>query len=158
MTPMDPNHGAPPPPGAGEASAREQLAAPALLLLLGGALALLNLLASLALQPAVERFLTERALGTPELQQALREALAVLDGPVTKVLTLLRFASSGLMTWGAWQMKQLKRYPLAVTAAILGLLPGGCCCLTLPVGIWALVVLLKPEVRAAFRAPAARAP
>lgn len=54
---------------------------------------------------------------------------------------------------GAIQMLRLRAYGLALTAAILMILScGGCCCfLNLGAGIWALVVLSKPEVRAAFQ-------
>lgn len=38
-------------------------------------------------------------------------------------------------------------------AAILAMIPcvSPCCLLGLPLGIWALIVLLKPEVKAAFQ-------
>jgi hypothetical protein len=41
---------------------------------------------------------------------------------------------------------------LAVVMSIISMLPylSGCCCVGLPVGIWALVVLFKPEVKSAF--------
>jgi hypothetical protein len=53
---------------------------------------------------------------------------------------------------GAIQMMRRKMYPLALLAAILGSVPmlGACCVLSVPFGIWGLVVLLKGEVRAAF--------
>ncbi len=53
---------------------------------------------------------------------------------------------------GALQMLKLKSYGLAMTAAILMLLPcGQCCCLlNIAAGVWALVVLSRPEVRTAF--------
>jgi len=44
-------------------------------------------------------------------------------------------------------------WPLAMTASILSMLNfGNCCCLLgIPVGIWALVILLMPDVKEAFR-------
>jgi hypothetical protein len=49
------------------------------------------------------------------------------------------------------KMKKLERYGLAMTASILAMLPCSLCCvLGLPIGIWALVVLMKPEVKSAF--------
>jgi predicted Zn finger-like uncharacterized protein len=59
----------------------------------------------------------------------------------------------GLLTVsGALRMLQLRNYGLALTASILAMLNfGNCCCvLGIPFGIWALIVLLRPEVRAAF--------
>jgi hypothetical protein len=51
---------------------------------------------------------------------------------------------------GAAQMKRLARYRLAIVASILAILipPGALA--GLPFGIWSLVLLSQPEVRAAF--------
>lgn len=52
---------------------------------------------------------------------------------------------------GATQMLRLRSYTLAVTAAVVSIVPcTGCCLLSMPVGIWALVVLLNPQVKRAF--------
>ncbi|MCC6823676.1 MAG: DUF4339 domain-containing protein [Verrucomicrobiota bacterium] len=55
--------------------------------------------------------------------------------------------------WGSVRMMNLRSYGLAMTAAVLMLLPCGtcCCCVNVGAAIWALVVLSKPEVKAAFR-------
>ena len=48
------------------------------------------------------------------------------------------------------RMRRLQAYPLAIVASILAMiiLPGNV--IGLPIGIWALIVLSRPEVRAAF--------
>ena len=52
---------------------------------------------------------------------------------------------------GAIKMKNLESRGFAMTAAILAVIPCmTCCCIGLPVGIWALVILNKPEVKSAF--------
>jgi hypothetical protein len=57
-----------------------------------------------------------------------------------------------LILTGGIRMKQLQSHSLAVTAAVIALLPcGNCCIIGLPIGIWALVVLNRPEVKEAFR-------
>jgi hypothetical protein len=59
----------------------------------------------------------------------------------------------GLTFFGALQMRNLKNYGLSMAAAILVMLPCGsycCCCIGIPIGIWALVTLNKPEVKSAF--------
>ena len=50
------------------------------------------------------------------------------------------------------QMRQLKRFPVAVAGTIVAMAPfvSSCCCLGLPLGIWALIVLFNPDVRAGF--------
>jgi len=59
-----------------------------------------------------------------------------------------------LIMVGAQKMKRLESYGWAVTASIIAILGGG---IGLPFGIWALVVLIRPEVKAAFGAAAPRA-
>jgi hypothetical protein len=51
------------------------------------------------------------------------------------------------------RMMQLRSYGLVLTGIILGMIPclSGCCCLGLPFGIWALIILNKPEVKSSFR-------
>jgi hypothetical protein len=56
-----------------------------------------------------------------------------------------------LLFFGSLRMQQLRGYGLAVTSAILALLPcSPTCFVGFFVGAWALVVLLDPEVREAF--------
>jgi hypothetical protein len=52
---------------------------------------------------------------------------------------------------GAIQMLRLRSYGLAMASSIIAMLPcNGCCLLGLPFGIWAVVMLAKPEVKDAF--------
>lgn len=61
-----------------------------------------------------------------------------------------------LVIYGAVQMLNGKNYGLAKTAAILAIIPLTSCCFPvgMPIGIWALVVLGKPEIKALFRGEA----
>lgn len=54
--------------------------------------------------------------------------------------------------YGTHCMRERKNFPIAIATAIVSLIPFiGICCLTgLPFGIWALIVLSKPEVRDLF--------
>ena len=71
---------------------------------------------------------------------------------VRMVLSFLMILVSAVVFIGAFQMRRLKSYALARAAAIMALIPclGPCYLLGIPAGIWALVVLAKPEVREAF--------
>ena len=53
---------------------------------------------------------------------------------------------------GAAKMQKLRNYQFALTASIVAMVPclSPCCFLGLPFGIWALVVLNKPEVKSQF--------
>lgn len=61
--------------------------------------------------------------------------------------------AAALTALGAIAMLTRRAYWLAVLGAIAALNPINCCCLDLnvPFGIWALIVLLGSDVRAAFR-------
>jgi len=66
-------------------------------------------------------------------------------------LTVVSIIPSLLIFVGALQMRRLRLYGLAMIAAIMAMLP--CTAgwfIGLPMGIWALVVLLRPDVREAF--------
>jgi hypothetical protein len=76
-----------------------------------------------------------------------------MAGPIGIVSTALQLFLSALVLIGAIKMLSLRNYVLSVAAAIVALVPCAtpCCVLTLPFGIWALVVLNRPDVKANFR-------
>lgn len=61
---------------------------------------------------------------------------------------------------GSFAMMRLKARPFAVTAMVLQIVPclGACCLLTLPLGIWGLIVLNNPDVKDGFDLAAAGSP
>jgi hypothetical protein len=75
-----------------------------------------------------------------------------LSGTVGVAASILGILMSFLILLGAIKMKQLSNYGLAVTASIIAMIPcvSPCCLLGLPIGIWALVVLSKPEIKSVF--------
>ena len=76
--------------------------------------------------------------------------LARIVGPA---VCLFAMALNALILFGAVQMMRLRRWGLAMAAAILAMIPissSACCVFTLPVGIWALMVLKRPLVKASF--------
>ncbi|MBM3850567.1 MAG: DUF4339 domain-containing protein [Verrucomicrobia bacterium] len=77
---------------------------------------------------------------------AFAEAYAVPQNALALVLSLLSLLAGV-------RMLQRKSYGLVMAGVILTTIPcvSPCCCLGLPFGIWALVVLSNTEVKAAFR-------
>jgi hypothetical protein len=64
---------------------------------------------------------------------------------------VVKLALDALTLYGAWQMRQLRNWGLSMTAAICAMLPCSVCCLLgLPLGIWAVVVLIDRDIKQAF--------
>lgn len=75
----------------------------------------------------------------------------LMSGTISIITGIISLIFNALIIFGALKMKDLQGYGLAMMAAILALVPCmTACCIGIPFGIWALVVLLKPEVKAAF--------
>ena len=82
-----------------------------------------------------------------------KEAWAnMFSGTIGVVSGIIAILVSGLILFGALKMKNLESYGLAMAASIIAMIPcfSPCCVLGLPIGIWAVVVLSKPEVKSAF--------
>jgi len=78
--------------------------------------------------------------------------LNLMSGGIGIMVDLIGLAVAGFIIYGAMQMKSLRNHTMAMIAAIVSVIPciSPCCIVGLPVGIWALIVLNKPEVKAAF--------
>lgn len=71
------------------------------------------------------------------------------------VLTIAVLVLMPVVLVGGLKMLKLQSHGLALAAAIIALLPLSCCCVIgVPLGVWALVVLLRADVKAAFAAQA----
>jgi hypothetical protein len=89
----------------------------------------------------------------PAMRDFMQRVLPMTAG-VGIAGAVFHLAMSILILIGALRMLSLRNYSLAFVASILALVPcitPSCCCvLGLPFGIWALVVLNKPEVKSHF--------
>lgn len=140
----------PPPPSASfdQSNARQLIRGPAIFILV---LAILNILTCvfgfvwMAFQDQILDMSTAPAESI-EFQKKIAVFFSLpanILGGLLAVTTLI----------GALQMMKLKSYGFAMATAIIMLIPcGNCCCfLNIGAGIWALVVLSKPEVKSAFQ-------
>ena len=141
-----------PPPGAVPAgvmpaaspAAQEMVNGPATGLMVVAILSLVLIIAQLVMRALGVNFMSGRQMEQPEFARFMSGAGAVVGA-------IIGFAIYGLVLAGAVKMKKLESYGLAMTASILALLPCSLCCIAgLPIGIWSLVVLSKPEVKSAF--------
>jgi hypothetical protein len=71
---------------------------------------------------------------------------------LTYGISLLSVVLAPVIIYGAAQMMRGKSYRMAKLAAILVIIPLTSCCFLvgIPIGIWSLVVLSKPDVKAVF--------
>ncbi|HWN94145.1 MAG TPA: DUF4339 domain-containing protein [Methylomirabilota bacterium] len=78
--------------------------------------------------------------------------MQMMSGGVGLVINFIALALAGLFIFASTKMRKLESYGLVMTATILSMLPctSSCCCIGLPIGIWILIVLAKPEVKAGF--------
>ena len=74
-------------------------------------------------------------------------------GPIAIGTKVIGLGISGLILFGAIRMQSLTSHGLAMAVAILAMIPclSPCCLLGLPFGIWALVILSKPEIKSQFK-------
>jgi hypothetical protein len=88
----------------------------------------------------------------PNLPPFMRDVAKGTHGPLASGVQGFIAILSALTIVGSIQMLRTKSWGLAVAASILSMINfGSCCCiLGLPFGIWALVMLMKPEVKDAF--------
>lgn len=91
----------------------------------------------------------------PDMARALRDmgvdGNAFIGGTVC--FGIFALICSILTIVAGVKMRGLSSYGLAMAGSILAMIPctNGCCCIGLPIGIWSIVVLMDPQVKASFR-------
>ena len=85
--------------------------------------------------------------------QEMPQWVNAMSGGLGIFFNIIGLIMSVVVLLGALKMKQLQNYNFAMTATIIAMVPciSPCCWIGLPIGIWALVILVKPEVKAAFQ-------
>jgi hypothetical protein len=125
----------------GNSAAGNPLMIPGIILIVLASLTLALILASMPGQIFRMRAIDT---STAEGQGELAGGVAALVGWVT--------IESGII-WGSIAMLRLQGYRNAMTGAVLAVIPvcSPCFVLGIPFGIWAIVVLLRTDVRARFQ-------
>jgi thiamine transporter ThiT len=129
--------------------AMQKVNGPAIGLMVTSGLAGLWSLVSVVLNLLGASFNMANMGGSSESSNAIAQ---MTSGVVGVVVALLSLAIAGAIFFGAMKMRALQSYPFAITAAALACLPCAfpCCCFSLPIGVWALVVLFDANVKASF--------
>lgn len=139
-----------PPSAPPSAPASDQVNMPAMGLMIAGALGLLSQILSLAIHFGLF------ALNLPfSGTNGLGGMGSMIGSGITVMLAIMGLAVNLFILYGAMQMKGLKNYNLAIGAAIAAVIPCfsscPCCFVGIGFGIWAIIVLIKPDVKAAFQ-------
>jgi len=116
---------------------------PSILLIIDGGLVILFALLSLALNLL--------GVGLGAVGGGQNQGAAMMQGAAGVAGAIFGLCLGVVILLGAMKMMKLQNYGMAMAASIIAMLTCSICCLMgLPVGIWSLVVLMKPEVKAAF--------
>jgi len=134
-----------PPQPALQPAAMEQVNGPAIGLIVVAILGALAQIASLIMHVAGASMLANSRMPSNAWANMFSGTIGVVAGIIGIVVSVV-------ILFGAVKMKKLESYGLAMAASIIAMIPcvSPCCLLGLPIGIWALVVLMKPEVKSAF--------
>jgi hypothetical protein len=135
--------------GGGREAALQAVKGPAIALIVTAVLYALScvwgIVRALILHPDLSKF--QQFNLDPQVQKLVQ----VLSGPVGAIGSLLGLGFAVFILFGAIRMMALRNHQMAFAASIVAMLPCSCCCiLGLPFGIWALVVLNKPDVKSQF--------
>ena len=143
-------------------AARQRVQAPGLLLQIFGIISLFLSVLNLALLVAAPEVALKGwydAMANMQKNQPGAQPLPPFEDWVKSqrmimiITGVLQLAGSVVMFLGGTKMKQLQGYGLAMAGSIMATIPlctNQCCCISLPFGIWALAVLLNPDVKLAF--------
>jgi hypothetical protein len=139
--------------GAAGGNAREQVSVPAILLMvLGGLTVAAALFGMVQYLMGSNTAQMEEVLNNPQIPEGMKSVLAA-SNKLGVVGSLLQLILGGVTFFGGLKMKNLESYGLAMAASIIVIIPlfgSCCCCIGIPIGIWSLVVLNKPEVKSSF--------
>ena len=139
------------PHGDGRELASQEVKGPAIALIVTASLGIIYYLFNAIFCLAGGGMMFQSHMGgnvSPQMQQWIDN----MRGPGAAAVSVLIAAVQGLVLFGAVKLLRLQSYALVMTAVIIAMLPciGCCCILGLPFGVWALIVINKPEVKSQF--------
>jgi len=126
--------------------ASDQVSGPSVGLLitgiLGAALSFIGLIASLF----------ETGIESIKANEFMGGYASIVGGAAGVAFCFVGLLVAGFIIYASLKMKALTQWSLCIAASIIAMIPciSPCCIVGLPIGIWCLVVLTKPEVRASF--------
>lgn len=142
---------------AGQSDASGKVTVPAIGLIVSSSLCLVEAVWDLIQLPSAVAKMQQLATefqSNPQAEEFMQKIAGLASGPFGYVQIILQIVIAILILIGAIKMKSLRSYEFAYAAAILSVIPciNPCCAwiLSLIFGIWAMVVLAKPDVKSQF--------
>ncbi len=110
--------------------------------ILGAVLSFIGLIASI-FETGIESIKTDEFMGG---------YARIAEGATGVAFCFVGLLVAGFIIYASLKMKALTQWSLCIAASIIAMIPciSPCCIVGLPIGIWCLVVLTKPEVKTAF--------
>ena len=140
---------------AGRAQAVDKITPPSIALLVSSILTILFALLGIGMNLAGingAQFSRFQDMGNQNPQ--FEKMMAMSSGTLGVVFAFINLGVAIFILFAALKMKKLESHSMAMAASILSIIPCitpcPCCCLGIPIGIWALIVLNKPEVKGYF--------
>jgi hypothetical protein len=130
-------------------TAMDKLNGPSIGLIVTAVLGFLFTLLTIVATASGVQMMPPNAVNDPNVERLLN----MLSGGGIIIEAVIRVVLSLVVLLGAIRMRRLTNYGLAVASAIISLIPcsiSPCCCVGIPIGIWALVILNKSEVKSQF--------
>ncbi len=142
-------------PTSNAASAREAINIPAIAMIVMAGLGILFSVPGLfgsGQSEAINSMINNGSIPR-EQAEAIAKFAAVSGGVMGKLFTLFGIALNGFIIFAALKIRNLQNHHMGVAASIAMMLPfaGCCCCLGLPLGLYTITILNRPDVRAEFK-------
>lgn len=94
----------------------------------------------------------ETGIESIKVHRYFEEYADIAEGAAGVAFCFVGLLVAGFIIYASLKMKELTQWSLCIAASIIAMIPciSPCCIVGLPIGIWCLVVLTKPEVKTAF--------
>jgi hypothetical protein len=140
-----------------ESVAKDKVKAPAILLIISGIISsLVNVVGGGMMSVTFMNMpdeMRQEMLKDPQMTPELLDTVAMIYGWGGIASAVMGLLLGAVIIFGAVRMLSLKNWGMGLTASILSMVPcfQGCCLLSIPAGIFALVILCDPQVKSSFR-------
>jgi hypothetical protein len=104
-------------------------------------------------QQEMEKLKDQMGAEQAEFMDQINKFSALTSGPLGLVSNGIVLAIGILTIVTSNRMKKFQGHTMSIVVSVLACIPctSGCCFVGIPIGIWAIVVLLDSNVKAAFR-------